>query len=360
MPRLSYVDHRADPAGWAHTLGISREAVELYLASDVIDLHVDSFIWSRVLGYDLRKQHGLGLLGGRFYSQVDFPRAREAQLTGAMWSITTQPWRSARSRAAAFAHNAAALRASFESVSDDFCMVRSAADYAAARVQGKHAAFLAIQGGNALDADDSTCALLQDSGVIRVTLVHLSNSSLGATSSPLRLGTDTGLGERGGPFIEQLNAARVFVDLAHISRRAFFDALAVHDKTQPLIVTHTGVSAVHPSWRNLDDEQLRAVADTGGTIGVIFHALYLDGSLWGGCRAASIVDHLEHICRTVGEDHASLGSDFDGAIVPPDDLRSCLQLPRLAQLMLDRGFGADRIRKILGGNFLRTLAQLRG
>ena len=82
---LSFTDHRADPAGWARALGISTEAVELYLDSDVIDLHVDSFIWNRVFGYDLRRRHGHGLLGARVYSQVDFPRILEAQLTGATW-----------------------------------------------------------------------------------------------------------------------------------------------------------------------------------------------------------------------------------------------------------------------------------
>ncbi|HEX7481112.1 MAG TPA: membrane dipeptidase [Polyangiales bacterium] len=360
MSGIAYVDHRDDPAAWARALGVSREAVELYLASDVIDLHVDSFIWTRILGYDLRKRHGHGVLGARFYSQVDFPRALEAQLSGAMWSITTHPLRSARARAHTFVANVAKLRGIVQSVGDQLALVRSHAEYVAARAQGKHAVFLAVQGGNALDADESTLALLDDSGVIRVTLVHLSSSRLGATSSPLRLGADAGLTRAGRRYIEGLNQRRVFVDLAHISRRGFFDALDVHDKAQPLIVTHTGVSAVHRSWRNLDDDQIRAVAETGGTIGVIFHGEFLGGSYLGGGRAVRIVDHLEHIVATVGEDHASLGSDFDGAIIPPADLRTCLELPRLVQLMLDRKFAPERVRKILGGNFLRTLRQLRG
>src|SRR5215470_10924694 len=98
MKGLAYLDHRRDPATWAHMLNISREAVELYLASDVVDLHIDSFIWTRLVGYDLRARHGLGPTGGRFLSQVDFPRVREARLTGATWVITTNPWRSAERR----------------------------------------------------------------------------------------------------------------------------------------------------------------------------------------------------------------------------------------------------------------------
>src|SRR5262245_36699119 len=84
-----------DAAALARTLGSSREAADLYLASEVIDLHVDSFIWTRVFGYDLARRHGRGLFGARFYSQVDFPRVREARIGGALWSITTNPYRGA-------------------------------------------------------------------------------------------------------------------------------------------------------------------------------------------------------------------------------------------------------------------------
>ena len=81
---LSFTDHRADPAAWARELDISQEAIELYLASDVIDLHIDTFIWHRIFGYHLRKRHGKGLFNARFYSQIDFPRILEAQMTGTL------------------------------------------------------------------------------------------------------------------------------------------------------------------------------------------------------------------------------------------------------------------------------------
>src|SRR5690606_24201487 len=198
-----------------------------------------------------------------------------------------------------------------------------------------------------------------DDSVLRITLVHLSTSSLGVTSSPLKGGDDTGLTDRGRDFIRQLDAKNVFVDLAHISKRGFWDAVAVHDKTKPLLVTHTGISGVFEHWRNLDDDQLRAIADTGGTIGVMYQSSFLGDPLWTG-RARSIVDHLAHIVNTVGADHASLGSDWDGAIVTPRDMPTCLELPRLVQLMIDRGFSDDTIRKILGQSFLRGVEQLRG
>ncbi len=359
MPALDYRDREADPSAWARELGISREAVEIYLTSDVIDLHIDSFIWSRVLGYDLRRRHGRGLLGARVYSQVDLPRVREAGLTGATWAITTNPLRRSSVRPEVLATNLGRLRAVLESAPEEVQIVRTAAEYRQARQSRKHAAFLGIQGGNALDRDLDALDLIPDGLVLRITLVHLSNSRLGATSAPGISRRDRGLSAFGRDFVRRLNEKRIFVDLAHINRRGFFDAVQVHDPSQPLIVTHTGVSGVHPHWRNLDDEQLRAIARTGGSIGVIYHSGFLGDSYWGG-RSEAILRHLAHIVDVVGEDHASLGSDWDGAILPPRDIPTPLELPRLVEGMLQRGWTPDRISKILGGNFLRAVAALRG
>lgn len=359
MPLIEFVDHHADPAAWAEDLGISREAVELYLSSDVIDLHVDSFIWTRIFGYDLRKRHDNGLFGGRFYSQVDFPRILEAAVTGATWVITTNPARDGRGRMDVFLENLAELQRIFEGVSEQFQVVKSTAEYQAARAAGKHAAFIGVQGGNALDESLDVFDRIPDRLLLRVTVVHLSSSRLGVTSSPAKLGGDTGLTDLGHAFVERLNEKKIFVDLAHISKKGFWDAVSIHDKSQPLIVTHTGISGVFEHWRNLDDDQLKAIADSGGTIGVMYQSSFLGDKYWGG-SSKSIVDHLEHIIETVGEDHASLGSDWDGAIIPPRDMPSCLELPLLVQHMLDRDWTPTRIQKVLGGNFLRTVALMRG
>ncbi len=356
--RLQYTDHQKDPSAWARDLDISTEAVELYLESDVLDLHVDSFIWDRVFGYDLTRRHGHGLLGARVYSQVDFPRILEANVTGATWVITTNPARDETSRSETFFANLRRLQEIFASVRSQFQIVRTASEYRAARAAGKHGAFIGIQGGNALDSPGAL-QRIPDNLILRVTLVHLSNSSLGATSSPAKLGGDLSLTDRGREYIEELNAQKIFVDLAHISRPGFFQAVEVHDRSQPLLVTHTGVDAVTPHWRNLTDAQLKAIADSGGTIGVMYQSSFLGDKWWGG-RASSVVDHLQHIVETVGEDFASLGSDWDGAIIPPRDMPTCLELPKLVQIMLDRDFSPECIQKILGGNFLRVVESLRG
>jgi membrane dipeptidase len=252
------------------------------------------------------------------------------------------------------------LQGIFESVPDDFRVVRSIAEYRRAKDAGLHAAFIGVQGGNALDSSLEALDLIPDNLVLRITIVHLSSSRIGVTSAPTAgARRNEGLSPFGKDYVRRLNEKKIFVDLAHINRQGFFDAVAVHDHSQPLLVTHTGVCGVTPHWRNLDDEQLRAVADTGGTIGVIYQSNFLGEPYWGG-RADAIVRHLAHIVDTVGEDHASLGSDWDGAIITPRDMPTCLELPRLVDLMLRRGWSSERIAKILGGNFLRAVAALRG
>jgi len=341
-------------AAWAKQVGISREAAEIYLAGDVVDLHIDTFIWTRIFGYDLTRRHGRGIFDARFYGHADLPRLRDARVTGGIWSITTNPLR--RHRAETFRGNLEELVRIFETVPSAVHLCRNAADYRAARKGGKHAAFIGIQGGNALD-EPGALDTFDSSRLIKVTIVHLSTSKLGQTSAPSgdRKG---GLSARGREFVRELDARRIFVDLAHINRKGFFDAVAAHDRSLPLLVSHTGIAGVHEHWRNVDDEQLRAVAATGGVIGVMYQASFLGDPLFFG-RAERVVDHLAHIIDVVGEDYAALGSDWDGAIVTPRDMATCLELPRLVDMMLARGWTPQRIQKILGGNFIRSLGELR-
>ena len=347
-------DPSAHIAARAKELGISVEAVELYSGSEMFDLHVESFIWTRLFGYRLDKRHGRGLFGGHFYSQLDFPRVLEAQIAGAQWSIATNPLGSRRRLSRALLKNVATLDRLF-ATEPGFQRVQTLSEYRRARERGQHAAFLAVQGGNAF-GDECSHPLLQSGRIIRVTLLHLTTSFLGSSSAPVSGFFGDGLTHEGHELVELLNSTRTFVDLAHISPKGFFDVVKTHDPTQPLVVTHTGVNGVFPSWRNLSDEQIRAVADTGGTVGIMACSDFLRKR---GARACHVVDHIAHVIQVAGEDHVCLGSDFDGLIRTPSDLRNCLDWPRLVQVMLDRGFSTDRIQKLLGANFLRSLAQLR-
>ena len=356
----AWIDHRQDPESWAKSLGISRAAVDLYLASEVIDLHLDSFIWRRILGRVVtRRRDPWFPVRGVMFGHADLPRLREAQIAAATWVVTTNPLREGHDRLATFERNVAELERELATEPDDVAIARNVAEYRAARDAGKHAAFVGVQGGNALDADLSVLDRLPEGLLLRVTIVHLSNSELGVTSSPLGSLAGTGLSARGAELVERLDEKRIFVDLAHANPQTFWDAVKVHDRSRPLAVTHTGVSGVHRHWRNIDDAQLRAVAETGGVVGVMYHAPFLGDWLLGG-RVESIVRHLEHVRNVAGDDTPALGSDWDGAIVTPRDMPTCLELPRLVEVMLRRKWPETAVQRALGGNFLRALTALRG
>ena len=343
----------------AQMLNVSDEAVQLAHHHGIIDLHVDSMIPVRLYGYNPLERNRGGPLGRHFVGHMDIPRAIDGGLSGAMWSITTNPLRTARGRWLTFLNNLRRFRDIIDASRGSMALVRTHKEFVDARSRGAIASMIAIQGGNALDAAPEGFASIPDHAVIRVTLVHLTNSQVGATSSPASLlNFDNGLGERGCELVRELDDARCFVDLAHIHPQAFWDAVRVHDPSLPLIVTHTGVRAVKDHWRNLDDSQIRVVADTGGTIGILFHSGFLrprgkpnDCSL--------VVDHIQHVIDVVGVDYVSIGSDFDGAISPTPDLSDATTYPRLVQSMLDRKWTEDRISKVLGGNFLRVLKMMR-
>ena len=156
-----------------------------------------------------------------------------------------------------------------------------------------------------------------------------------------------------------MNEGRIFVDLAHAHPQTFWEALDVHDSSLPVLATHTGVCGATPHWRNLDDDQLRAIGKTGGVVGIIFAENFLYKR--GGPREEDLImEHLNHAISVIGEDHVGVGSDLDGAISPPLSLSSGEHYPRLVQKMLDHRWSISRIQKVLGLNFLRTLKILRG
>jgi membrane dipeptidase len=324
------------------------EALGLFRACEVVDLHVETFVWTRIFGYDLTAAHGSGPLRARFFGQTDLPRLREAGLSTVVLSIATNPARRRRTRTATLLTNLTRLQrvasmSTSPSTSDGFSV------------------HLAVQGGNAFGSPEDV-RLVPAGTLLRVTLMHLTDSSLGATSSPL--GPSRGRGRLkpvGRAMVEALNEHRILVDLAHASRPTFFDALEALDtcgEALPPLVSHTGVCGVRPSWRNLDDEQIRAIADRGGVIGVMYHRGFLGRPFWT-VGAEAIVRHLEHIIAVGGEDAAALGSDWDGMIVTPRDMPTCLELPVLVERMLARHWPEDRIRRVLGQNALRVIRTVR-
>jgi membrane dipeptidase len=149
--------------------------------------------------------------------------------------------------------------------------------------------------------------------------------------------------------------AGLLLDVAHASKKTFWDMMEV--STTPPFSSHSGAEGVHPHPRNLDDDQIRALAARGGIVGVIFVAAYLGGAF---CTLERVADHIEHVARVGGDDCVALGSDFDGFMPLPRGLRDAADLPRLTELLWRRGWREPRLSKVLGGNALRYLSSAQG
>jgi membrane dipeptidase len=215
--------------------------------------------------------------------------------------------------------------------------------------------FVAVQGGNAL-GDPQSYNVFPLERLLLVTLVHLTDNELGHTSSPLGIRQRKGLLPRGYELIFELESRGVWVDLAHASKRTFWDSVQAHDRARPLVASHTGFFGVTPHWRNLADDQAQAIVDSGGIIGVLYHGHFLGERFWGGTVAA-VARHIAYGIKHFGAEHICLGSDWDGLIATPLDMPTCLELPKLVQALLDQGVGEADVTQVLGKSFLRLLRQ---
>jgi membrane dipeptidase len=157
----------------------------------------------------------------------------------------------------------------------------------------------------------------------------------------------------GREVLEAMVATGMTVDVAHASERTLAELLA-HPTARPFC-SHTGVRAEAGTWRNLSDEALRVIADKGGVVGIIFATVYL-----GGGRLADVARHIEHAVKVMGEDAVGLGSDFDGMIPLPKEMRDVRDVPRIADALAARGFPEARIEKVLFGNFRRFFRETLG
>ena len=150
------------------------------------------------------------------------------------------------------------------------------------------------------------------------------------------------------------NRLGVLVDLSHLNWAGFWDVAGL--SVAPLVATHSNAHALCAASRNLTDEQLRAVRDSGGVVGVNFAVTFLraDGLEDPGTPLTEIVRHVDHYVAQMGIDHVAFGSDFDGAVVP-SALGGIAGLPKLVEALSAAGYDDDGIAKITHRNWLRVL-----
>ncbi len=321
----------------------------LHEASPVLDLHADTFIAVRYFGADLRRKTRPPLGWNPLRTHCDLPRFREGGMRGQGFGVVVPPFVRAGER---FAHAKRTLKLmgrSFQRNADALALVRGPDDLLQARAAGKLAGFFGVEGGHALDGDPTRVPWLREQGVAYLGLCHFASNELVVASGKRRV-PYRGLGPLGPAVIEACNEHGVLVDLAHCHEASFFTA--VERSRAPVVVTHGAARALADHHRNLTDEQLRAVAASGGVVGVIFYPWYLSLKLRDDVDR--VVDHMEHIAQVAGPEHVALGSDFDGFVWTVKGLPDVAAMPRLTEALVARGWSDEHVRGALGENFLRT------
>lgn len=267
------------------------------------------------------------------------------------WYRGRSPWDAVEAQLALVERQAAAAGAR---------LARSVADVVAARADGVPAVVLGVEGGDPLDGPDAVDAW-HERGVRLVVLVHLRDNRLGTTCLPwqryvgplpVRRRSGPGLTALGAAVVRRMNEVGIVVDVAHADRATLLGV--VNAAAAPVVASHTGAKAVEDFARYLADDELRAIAGTGGVVG-----LWPFRAMGHGVRTmADLVAHARHVAGVVGPEHLAVGTDMNGVPGLMDGYRGERDLPLVTAALLDAGFTPEEARGVLGGNALRVLRQV--
>jgi membrane dipeptidase len=275
---------------------------------------------------------------------------------------------------------------------NDFVFATTADDIVRAKKTGKIAALLGIEGGHAIEDSLRLLRSFHALGVRYMTLTHSNSNNWAGSSGDSR---NTGLTDLGRQVVREMNRLGMLVDISHVSDKTFWDVLEV--STAPPFASHSSCRALANIPRNMSDDMIQALARKGGVVQINFGCDFLsqkaadasasrrgviqklmqetDARLPMGERRAAaakkmeelgmkpvratladIVAHIDHIRKLTGSvDAIGIGSDFDGVGCVPEGLASVAEWPNLTRALLEKGYSAEEIRKIWGGNLLRVM-----
>jgi len=363
---------------------VSARASNLLADAIVIDSHIDTIQRVLVMGEDIGTRKDVG--------HADLPRLFEGGVRAPFFAL----WVPILFRGAEAIRRTLDLRDAMQSVldahGDQIELATTATAIERIVKSRKIAAFLSIEGGHAIDDDLGVLRMYYQLGIRSMTLTHSRNNNWAdsATDTPKH----NGLTEFGKDVVREMNRLGMLLDLAHVSDKTFYDALAV--TSRPVLVSHSSMRAISNVPRNISDEMLRALARNGGVIGINFGMGFINPKDVQGLRSATlaeseapflngkeldefaaanaqqlfgkrttvvatlddVADHVDYAVKIAGIDHVGIGSDFDGISGTANGLEDVSKFPALVSVLLNRGYPEGDLKKILGGNHLRVIREV--
>ena len=312
------------------------------------DTHIHPLLNTYFLGRNAAWQHKRPPFFLPIFNYVDYPRAHDSgmRLLLSVVYVLPLPWRSALSQVERLIELA---NRESENASVPVRMVRTGAEIRKAAADGALAVVYAVEGGHVLGDDENNVDRLAELGVRYLTIVHFVHNRIGGAAA-VPFGGQRRMTEFGRRVVRRMYKRGLVADLSHCTVPTFWDAL--EEATGPVIASHSGARAFALRDRNLEADQVKAIAKSGGVVGVMFCPFYL--------RAWRIVGTLEDLMRNisyfadlVGPEHVALGSDLDGGLWPVREIGDIRDYELVAEALLRVGFSSPDTDLIMGENLVR-------
>ncbi len=314
---------------------------EVHRGALVIDLHCDTLLEVAAKARDIRDYSSHG--------SIDLPRLRAGGMGTQVFAVFIHPREAARGFTRALE-----LISAFERMLEEspraLSNVTSTRELTACHSEGRIGAILAVENGDALERDLANLDRLYRRGVRMMSLTWNQSNALADGALEVVHGGLTPFGQQ---VVAGMQERGMVIDVSHLSPQSFWDVLAASHG--PLVASHSCAAGLTPHPRNLTDDQLQAMAQRGGVVGVNFFPVFL-----GQPTLERLLDQIEYLVKVMGVDHVGLGSDFDGFTGQVQGLEDVSKLPNLTAGLLGRGCTQEQIVKILGANVLRVFRQVWG
>ena len=343
---------------------VSAEAEALHRTLLVADMHADSLLWGRDLLQSSKAGHidlprllegNVGIQALTVFSTI--PRGLNIErnedktdLVPYIGMLQGWPLKAIGSPKEVELYQAKRLQGFVDRSNGQMMLLRSRGDVAKFLEQRKAgsrivATLLGTEGAQPLEGNIKNLDDLYNAGFRMMSPAHFTDTAVGGSAAGVSKGGLTPLGRE---WVKQMEARGMLIDVAHASADTLRDVTQM--ATKPVVVSHTGVKGVCNNNRNLTDDQLRAVAATGGVIGVGFWDVAACGT-----DAAAIAREIRYTVGVVGAEHVGLGSDFDGAVTEPFDSGG---MGLITEALLQQGMPEHDIRLVMGENVARVLGRV--